>query len=111
MRFQTRAENGKKGVAAFFDSEEGFYDAVLMDIRMPEMDGLAAAKAIREMKRADAKTVPVLAMTANAYAEDVRLSLKAGMDAHLSKPIEPELLYRTLSELILRKRHVSQTHR
>ena len=94
------AENGKLALDMFSQSPEGFYDAILMDIRMPEMDGLAATKAIRALPREDAKTVPIIAMTANAFDEDVQLSLQAGMNAHLSKPVEPENLYQMLEELI-----------
>ena len=95
-----RAANGEIAADMFADSEEGYYDAVLMDIRMPVMDGLTSAAAIRAMERADAKTVPIIALTANAFDEDVQNSLDAGMNAHLSKPVEPDKLYKTLSELI-----------
>ena len=71
-----------------------------MDVRMPEMDGLEAASAIRALDRLDAKRVPIIALTANAFDEDVQRSLQAGMNAHLSKPVEPDLLYQTLEELI-----------
>ncbi len=71
-----------------------------MDIRMPEMDGLEAAAAIRSLDRADAKRIPIIALTANAFDEDVQRSLQAGMNAHLSKPVEPERLYQTLEELM-----------
>ena len=84
---------------AFRSSKLWEYDAVLMDIRMPVMDGLSAAAAIRASKRADAKKIPIIAMTANAYEEDIRLSRNAGMNAHLVKPIEPDPLYETLAEL------------
>jgi len=94
------AENGRIALEMFEKSEEGTYDAILMDVRMPEMDGLEATRAIRALKRADAKRVPVIAMTANAFDEDVQLSLQAGMNAHLSKPVDPEHLYQTLEELI-----------
>ena len=76
------------------------YDAVLMDVRMPEMDGLEAAQKIRAMDREDAKKIPIIAMTANAFDEDVQHSLQAGMNAHLSKPVDPSHLYQTLEELI-----------
>ncbi len=76
------------------------FDAVLMDVRMPEMDGLQAAAAIRALDRPDAKTIPIIAMTANAFDEDVQRSLQAGMNAHLTKPVEPERLFATLGELI-----------
>ncbi|MBR4903508.1 MAG: response regulator [Selenomonadaceae bacterium] len=94
------AENGKIAVEKFAASPPGFYDAVLMDIRMPVMDGLEATAAIRELNHPDAKTVPIIAMTANAFDEDVQRSLKAGMNAHLTKPADPEQLYKTLQELI-----------
>ena len=94
------AENGKIAVEMFEASSIGHYDGVLMDVRMPVMDGLEATAAIRKLDRPDAKTVPIIAMTANAFDEDVQLSLQAGMNAHLSKPVEPERLYQTLEELI-----------
>ena len=95
-----RAQNGKLAVEMFEKSSEGYYDAILMDVRMPEMDGLEATKTIRALERPDAKTVPIIAMTANAFDEDVQRSLQVGMNAHLSKPVEPELLYNTLEEYI-----------
>ncbi len=94
------AENGKIAVEKFAASPPGFYDAVLMDIRMPVMDGLKATEAIRALNHPDAKTVPIIAMTANAFDEDVQRSLKAGMNAHLTKPADPEQLYKALQELI-----------
>ena len=94
------AENGRLVLEMFEKSEIGYYDAILMDVRMPEMDGLEATAAIRALDREDAKTVPIIALTANAFDEDVQRSLQVGMNAHLSKPVEPEHLYRTLEELI-----------
>lgn len=94
------AENGRLAVEMFTDGAEGYYDAILMDIRMPEMDGLEATRMIRAFPRNDAKKIPIIAMTANAFDEDVQLSLQAGMNAHLSKPVEPEHLYQILEELI-----------
>ncbi len=94
------AENGRIAVELFSKSAVGTYDAVLMDIRMPEMDGLEAAAAIRALDRPDAKKVPIIALTANAFDEDVQRSMQAGMNAHLSKPVEPDILYQTLGELI-----------
>ncbi|MBR1559598.1 MAG: response regulator [Clostridia bacterium] len=99
------AENGRVAVEMFDHSPEGFYDAILMDIRMPEMDGLEATRAIRALRRPDAATIPIIAMTANAFDEDVQLSLQAGMNAHLSKPVEPEHLYQMLEELIFEAEH------
>ena len=94
------AENGRVAVEKFASSEQGYYDSILMDVRMPEMDGLEATAAIRAMDRSDAEKIPIIAMTANAFDEDVKHSLQVGMDAHLSKPVEPERLYQTLEELI-----------
>ena len=94
------ANNGRIVVAMFEESPVGYYDAILMDVRMPEMDGLEATAAIRALDRPDAKTVPIIALTANAFDEDVQRSLQVGMNAHLSKPVEPERLYQTLEELI-----------
>ncbi len=94
------AENGAIVLETFEQSAVGTYDAILMDIRMPEMDGLEATAAIRALDRPDAKTVPIIALTANAFDEDVQRSLQAGMNAHLSKPVEPEHLYQTLGELV-----------
>jgi CheY-like chemotaxis protein len=94
------AENGKIAVEMFSESQIGYYDAVLMDVRMPEMDGLEATAEIRSLGRHDAEKVPIIAMTANAFDEDVQLSLQVGMNAHLSKPVEAERLYHTLEELI-----------
>ena len=94
------AENGKIAVEKFAASPPGFYDAILMDIRMPVMDGLEATAAIRALDHPDAKTVPIIAMTANAFDEDVQRSLKAGMNAHLTKPADPEQLYAALQEFI-----------
>ena len=94
------AQNGRIVLEMFTKSTVGYYDAVLMDVHMPEMDGLEATEAIRALDREDAKTVPIIALTANAFDEDVQRSLQAGMNAHLSKPVEPEHLYQTLEELI-----------
>ena len=94
------AENGKIAVDMFASHPEGWYDAILMDMRMPEMDGLDATIAIRAMSRADAKAIPIIAVTANAFDEDVQRSLQAGLNAHLSKPVEPDTLFSTLEQLI-----------
>ena len=90
--------NGQLGVEAFAAAPRDF-DAVLMDIRMPVMDGLTAANAIRAMDCPEAKTIPIIAMTANAYEEDVQKSLDAGMNAHLAKPIDPARMFDTLLQL------------
>jgi len=94
------AENGKVALEMFKNSNEGYYDAILMDVRMPEMDGLETTHAIRALSRADAASIPIIAMTANAFDEDVKLSLQVGMNAHLSKPVDPEKLYATLEDLL-----------
>ena len=94
------AENGKIAVDMFAGHEPGYYDAILMDVRMPEMDGLDATRAIRAMDREDARSIPIIALTANAFDEDVQRSMQAGLNAHLSKPVEPELLFETLETLI-----------
>ena len=94
------AVNGQIALDMFAKSDENYYDAILMDIRMPEMDGLEATRAIRALDRSDSRKVPIVAMTANAFDEDVQRSLQVGMNAHLSKPVEPEHLYQTLEELI-----------
>ena len=94
------AENGKIALEMFTGHEEGYYDAILMDMRMPEMDGLEATRAIRRLDRKDAETIPIIALTANAFDEDVRQSMQAGLNAHLSKPVEPDALFDTLETLI-----------
>ncbi|MBQ9497173.1 MAG: response regulator, partial [Selenomonadaceae bacterium] len=76
------------------------YAAILMDMRMPEMDGLEATQRIRALPRPDAKTIPIIALTANAFDEDVQRSLQAGLNAHLSKPVEPDVLFETLENMI-----------
>jgi len=94
------AENGRAAVELFESHAPGYYDAILMDMRMPEMDGLEATRRIRSMDRPDAKSVPIIALTANAFDEDVQRSMQAGLNAHLSKPVEPEALFETLETLI-----------
>ena len=103
------AENGRIAVDMFNESTESYYDAILMDVRMPEMDGLEATKTIRKFERPDSKTVPIIAMTANAFDEDVQRSLQAGMNAHLSKPVEPERLYQILEELIWEAKNIAES--
>ncbi|MBQ9196778.1 MAG: response regulator [Clostridia bacterium] len=94
------AENGRIAVEKFSANPAGYYDAILMDMRMPEMDGLEATRVIRAMERQDAKEIPIIALTANAFDEDVQRSMQAGLNAHLSKPVEPEALFDTLESLI-----------
>ena len=94
------AENGQEAIDLFTQHEPGYYSAILMDMRMPVMDGLTATKAIRAMPRPDAKTVPIIALSANAFNEDVQRSLQAGLNAHLSKPVDAEKLFETLRKTI-----------
>ena len=94
------AENGQIAVEKFAAAEPGYYAAILMDMRMPVMDGLEATRRIRAMERPDAKEIPIIALTANAFDEDVQRSMQAGLNAHLSKPVEPEILFETLEELV-----------
>jgi signal transduction histidine kinase len=97
------AEDGRQGVETFVNSAPGFYRAVLMDVRMPVMDGLTAARQIRSLERPDAKTVPIIAMTADAFAEDIQKCLDAGMDGHIAKPIDPQRLFQVLVDAICRQ--------
>ena len=94
------AENGKAGVEQFLKHEPGYYDVILMDIRMPVMDGLEATKAIRELEREDAKKIPIIAMTANAFEEDRKACLDAGMDEHIGKPIDIPLLKSAIIKML-----------
>lgn len=92
------ATNGKEAVDLFEASEEEYYDLILMDIQMPVMNGYEATTAIREMKRKDADTVPIIALSANVFVSDRKRSTNSGMNEHLSKPIEPEQLQRILNK-------------
>lgn len=96
----TWVKDGRECLEKFTAAKPHEYDAILMDIRMPNMDGLEAARAIRALATEEAKSIPILAMTANAYEEDVRSARKAGMNAHIAKPIDPLQLYQTLAALI-----------
>lgn len=96
----TCAENGQVAVDLFAKSEEHFFKLILMDIRMPVMDGLEATRKIRAMQRADATTVPIIALSANAFDEDGEQSRKVGMNAHLAKPFDKDQLYTTLRQWI-----------
>lgn len=96
-------ENGKLAVERFAASEEGEFDAILMDVQMPVMNGYEATKAIRMLKREDASKIPIIAMTANAFVEDVKEALDAGMNVHVAKPIDMDLLRKTIYQWIKRK--------
>ena len=97
-----RAENGAAAVRRFSDSAPGTYQVILMDLQMPVMDGYEAVRAIRALPRPDAGTVPILAMTANAFAEDVTKCLAAGMNGHIAKPIDPGVLAAELAGALRR---------
>ena len=99
------AEDGQQAVELFRQSAPGHFDLILMDIQMPRMDGYAATRAIRALDRPDAGTIPILAMTANAFAEDAEKCRQAGMDAHISKPLEIATVYATLSEILTRQKN------
>jgi CheY-like chemotaxis protein len=92
------ANNGAIGVKTFENSSVGFFDCVLMDVRMPVMNGYEATKAIRSLGRPDAKVVPILAMTADAFTDDVQRCLDAGMNGHIAKPIDPKQMYDVLKQ-------------
>lgn len=95
--------NGQLAVERFQCSTPGEFDAILLDVQMPVMNGHEATRAIRALDREDAKQIPIVAMTANAFAEDEKAALDAGMDAHLPKPLNMELLKKTIRELGKRK--------
>lgn len=96
-------EDGKKAVMRFAEMEPYHYDVILMDIRMPVMDGLEATNYIRGMGKKDSKTIPIYAMTANAFDEDMEKSIQYGMNGHLSKPIDVQKLYSTLKRQLAEK--------
>lgn len=102
-------KNGKEAVELFRSTDCGYYHAILMDIRMPVMGGLEACQKIRALERDDAKTIPIIAMTANAFDDDVQQSINAGMNAHIAKPVEPETLFDTLLDCMFRSLTLS-TH-
>ena len=92
--------NGKEALEIFRNSKTGEYDFIIMDVMMPVMDGLEATKAIRELEREDAKKIPIIAMTANAFEEDRKACLDAGMDEHIGKPIDIPLLKSAIIKLL-----------
>lgn len=94
----TIVRDGQQAVDLFIEKPEGTFDAILMDIMMPVMDGLSATRVIRVLDREDAKTIPIIAMTANAFAEDARRSMEAGMNAHLAKPLDMKKVILTIQK-------------
>ena len=96
----TKAWNGQEALERFEQSRTGEYDAILMDVMMPVLNGYEATEKIRALNREDAKKIPIIAMTANAFTEDRRRSKEAGMDGHIIKPINIELLVKVVAELV-----------
>ena len=105
------AENGKEAVERFATSPSGYYNIILMDIQMPVMGGYEATRHIRSSHHADALNIPILAMTANAFREDEEEALASGMNGHIAKPIDVNLLYGTVSELIKKQHSLSSDKR
>ena len=101
------AWNGKEAVDLFAASEPGGYDVILMDLMMPVMDGYTATRKIRELERSDAKTVPIIAMTANAFQEDAEKCIAVGMNAHLAKPLDIEKVMITICHLVKKKNSIT----
>ncbi len=102
------AENGLLALERFRSSEKGEFDAILMDVQMPVMNGHEAARAIRALDREEAGSIPIIAMTANAFAEDEKAALDAGMDAHVPKPLDIEALKKVIRQLKQRKEGLDQ---
>ena len=96
----TKTWDGQEAVELFRNSELGEFDVILMDIMMPVMNGYEAAKTIRSLNREDAKTIPIIAMTANAFTEDRIKAKEAGMDEHVAKPVDMELLIKVIHRLV-----------
>lgn len=99
----TKAWNGKEAVETFAKAPEGAFDVILMDVMMPVMDGCKAAKEIRALPRKDTKTIPIIAMTANAFTDDKIRTREAGMNEHLSKPLAPDLVVKTIAKFLGKK--------
>ena len=95
------AQNGKIALDMVEESAVGHYDLILMDVQMPFMDGYTSTKNIRALDRADAKTIIILAMTANAFKEDIDHAIESGMNGHMSKPVEEKVLLKTMAEALM----------
>ena len=98
---EKRQDYGQQAVDIFSRNKPGTFDAILMDIMMPEMDGLSATKAIRALDREDAGTIPIIAMTANALEEDIEMTQKAGMNGPIAKPLDAEKMFTILKQSIV----------
>ena len=94
------SENGRQGLELFAASTPGTFDAILMDLRMPEMDGYEATRQIRGLSRADARSIPIIALSAETFAEDIEKCLAVGMNDHVAKPLVPKILFATLARHI-----------
>lgn len=97
------AENGMEAVKKFSTSENGYYDVILMDVRMPILNGIEATKKIRMLDRKDAAIVQIIAMTADAFTNDQDMTQEAGMNAHITKPIEADIMYDTIAQRLIRR--------
>ena len=98
-----KASNGKEAVEKFAASEVGGFDIIFMDVMMPVMNGLDATRKIRSMTRADAQTIPVIAMTANAFQDDVQRSFEVGMNAHITKPLDINKIREAITDVMTKK--------
>ena len=96
-------EDGQQAVKLFKEKPAGTFDAILMDLMMPVMDGYTATKKIRSLEHSDAKTIPIIAMTANAFQEDAEKCIAVGMNAHLAKPLDIEKMMTTICHLVKKK--------
>ena len=94
------AGNGLEALNTFTEKPQNYYDIILMDVMMPVMDGLEATHLLRNLEREDVKKIPIIAMTANAFTEDIEKCLKAGMNTHIAKPIETEKMIQTIKDYI-----------
>jgi CheY-like chemotaxis protein len=103
----TRVEDGQQAVELFKEKPAGTFDAILMDLMMPVMDGYTATKEIRSLERSDAKTIPIIAMTANAFQEDAEKCIAVGMNAHLAKPLDIEKVMITICHLVKKKNSIT----